>query len=234
MALIYDEFALLPVGMSCQFAHQLRHQKAWLDSLVGQIGSYHATPLDWQIAPPPAAAWQIEREEFLPVTPEEIETRRTVPGFPEMDIHFWPEAGSSYWHEPAMLSEFGRVSNKFANMTKTWRNLRSRRVLAVFTNTQMNLASVHARNPDLPPVPAIGDLLALRDRLAKRFGRLHFHCVFRPERKPVGLSQSELDFSIYSAQDDETNWRGNDTEWQRLLPGILQTGGVRLHHLANH
>jgi hypothetical protein len=214
MALIYPDLAILPVGMSCQAAQQVYGHKPLIDSLMGEPGHKTSTPLNWLIAPAPAAATILETGLFFPGSLEAMERHGTR--------FFWRETGTWYWHVHDLDQNFDNTSAKFDYMAGNFDRLSGRRILAVWTNAQANLGLIARRHADVDILARQGDLKRLEAALRGRLGeRVTLAAVLHPGRDdPDDPPDWPTSYRYFSA-DPPRSWRGDAQAWGRILHRAL-------------
>lgn len=210
MALIYSDKAIVAVGMSCQAAEQLYMSKAAIDEQLGEVSEQRHTPLDWLIARPAAAAALLDSGRFVPETVQDL--RRKGKRFR------WRGIGAWFWHEPLATRDFDGLRAKFVHMTQTLENLKSRRILALWTNAQANLAGVSQRYGNTSPIVGRADLAQLDAAIHRYFDNAGFWPIVAADRiTPEDPLETDRFAVINCADDDPEDWRGNAERWRPLL-----------------
>lgn len=208
MALIYDDIAILSVGMSCQTAWRLKEAQGMIDGIVGQAGRQHGTPFDWIIARPTAVRQALETGRYRPDSPEDLVTSK--------NRFFWRDGGIWYWHEATALSDFDGFRSKFDRLAETMERLRRKRVLAIWSNCQADLTAPGRRFPSLQPQVSGPELV----RLARTLEAWSPGCRLLPVVHPERITADpplRLPHAVYDAQDGPRDWQGNPDIWNRLL-----------------
>ncbi|MAC79011.1 MAG: hypothetical protein CML66_13200 [Rhodobacteraceae bacterium] len=209
MALIYDDIAILSVGMSCQTAWRLYEAQGLIDGLVGTPGLRHGTPFDWTIARPVAVRRALELGRFRPDSPDDLR--------PRAGRFYWPETGIWYWHEHRAQAEFDSFAAKFDRLTATLEHLRTKRVLALWSNGQADLVFPSRRFPSTAPTIGGADLVHLARALDAFFPNCRLFPVVAPHRIAPDRPLRRPPPATYDADDPEQDWQGDPQVWNPIL-----------------
>lgn len=218
MALFGRETVVVPLGISCQTAHQVERAAPLLAELTAEIFQQHTTPFDTRIVGAGDMARMIAADEFFPQTADEL-TGTKRPYWKKHSCHFWHDGIGNFW----------AFKEKQAHLRASWRRIGGyKRKVFILSNTQNNLAQKEIdpggfrRNVDM------GDLVTLAVTLSREFDKPELHVVSRRplfERLDMmGELAKELHgakLSIHFVEPDSTQWHGDDEIWDGTLARIM-------------
>ena len=212
MALIYSDFSIISVGMSCQTAEQIYAQKDALDAMVGETSAKHNTPFDWLICPPEAAIRLLDRGRFVPEAADRL--RRVH------DRVVCDETGAWYWHNPRAIENFDNLASRFNHMAGTLDSLAGKPVLAFWSNSQRNLdhSAIHY---GIDIVARDRDLTALETALIGHLPRARLLPVIMDDRCDLSHPPQPGSYTPYTPDDSPRNWRGNHGFWREVFASAL-------------
>lgn len=216
MALIYKDFAILPVGLSCQVAHQLYSQKDFVDGLVGARSQKRRTPFDWIVAPTRSVTQQLEHDTYFPSDPSELTHMA------HNKVFYWDRMNSWFFHADDAVNTFQTHADKFAHLKKMLHGLsEKKKIIAIWTNCQMNMEPA-VTTPPLDNLCRRGDLLALEQQLRRFNSGTELISVVRPSRMDPQDPMPAQDFIPYDLLEGPHNWKGDAAEWRRIFTQILR------------
>ncbi len=212
MALIYNDFSIVSVGMSCQTAEQIYAQKDALDAMVGETSARHNTPFDWLICPPASAVRLLNRGQFVPETNQSL--RRVH------DRVVCDDTGAWYWHNPRAIENFDTVTSRFNHMAKTLRSLAEKPVLAFWSNSQRNLdhSAIHY---GIDIVARAQELRQLEAALIRHLPQAKLIQVVMDDRCDLSDPPPPGSYTRYKPQDPNRDWRGNHAFWREVFAAEL-------------
>jgi hypothetical protein len=220
--LIGAKTALVPLGLSCQPAHQIEEHRALAETLCGENLRRRTGPFDWRIAGLCDIAGMIEDGEYSPRDANEIwlEQQDDPPGSGRPATkRYWARRRCWFWHETQRSHLV--FSLKQAHLARNFARLAGveRRIFFV-SNLQNNLA----------PLAAAGnlDLTIARDQavrvwraLDNRFGACSLHVVTSRELA-LGFAETgepglpiHLHFAAPGAA--SADWKGDSRIWESVL-----------------
>jgi hypothetical protein len=228
--LIGARTALVPLGLSCQPAHQIEAHRALAETLCGESLRRRTTPFDWRIVGLADIAAMIEDDEFWPRAAGEIwlEEQADPPGSGSLRTkRYWPRRRCWFWHETqrshlVFSLKQAHLAQNFARLAEV-----ERRIFFV-SNLQNNLAPLRQT---VELAITADDALRCWRALERRFGACSLHLVTRPELTagmPPGSADEmtqvpNLPVYLHIAPPDapDMTWKGADQTWQSVLHRAL-------------
>lgn len=222
MALFGRRTVIVPLGISCQTAHQIERAQGVIAEITNEIFVPETTPFDWRIVGAGDLERMIAENNPYPASADElVGTKRP----------YWPSRRCHFWHDPA--GDFAAFTAKQAHLWETWGRIgRFERKVFILSNTQNNLAE-KAKDPGgFEPRLHTYPVIALAHVLAQRFERPELHVV---TRKPLfdGLDLlahharelKGVKLGMHFVEPDSSQWHGDNELWDGTLAAIL--GGKR-------
>ncbi|MEM9349608.1 MAG: hypothetical protein AAGA47_05060 [Pseudomonadota bacterium] len=214
MALIYQNHAIISVGMSPQTAHQIELNKPLLDEMMGETGHARRMPFDTMIAPPRAAATCIAEGRYFPDSADDLVHLGRRRRF------HWENRGVWYWHMKNGLEDFAQHREAYARAGTALKRCGKRKILAIWSNAQENIDMLGIM-PPIDPVARKSDLKRLDRALRRRFRDVTLFCVTRPDRMEDEDPISPEQRAFYYADDEDGTWRGDQGVWSDVLVQAL-------------
>lgn len=220
--LIGARTALVPLGLSCQPAHQIEAHKALAEELCGEKLRHKTGPFDWRIAGLSDIAGMIEDDEFSPRNAGEIwlEEQADPPGSATIKTkRYWHRRRCWFWHETQRSHLV--FSLKQAHLAQNFARLADVERRIFFTsNLQNNLAPLCETGSVALTITRDDAVRAWR-ALERRFGRCTLHLLTRPELTK-GFGQADeagLPIHLHFAAPDASgaDWKGDARVWGPAL-----------------
>lgn len=207
--------AVIPMGMSCQTAHQVEHRKAKLEIIVGEELEKIRTPFEWRIVGPADVAGMIRENNPYPASADELSGDGN---------RYWARRRCWFWHDK--WDDFARFSEKQAHLWSNWGRIReASRKIFVLCDTQNNLARVLKPLGSKPPTVGAASLCILWRVLADRFEGAELHFVTDDDDHRGGnliyADRSLAPVRVHWIAPDRSSWQGDSTAWGRILDRIV-------------
>lgn len=215
MALIYKNFAVLSVGLSCQVAHQLDSQKNFVDGLIGEKSVQSRTPFDWIVAPPNSVVSQLREDKYFPDTPAELTH------VAKNRIYYWERMKSWFFHADEAFDEFQFHADKFSHLSDVLHSLVDKKIIAIWTNNQKNMQP-DVTTPPLDNLCRRGDLLALEAELRRFNPTTELIPVVCRSRIDAADPPLEHEFIPYNNEEAPKNWKGDSQIWRDIFTLIFK------------
>ncbi|SLN60213.1 hypothetical protein [Pseudooctadecabacter jejudonensis] len=213
MALVYDTFNIVSVGMSCQAAFQIEKGQKFLDRNVGEKGRIKRTPFDWLIAPPRALAKVLDTNRFFPDSPDALTHVRGK-------VYYWDDMRLWFFHTPNLIERFDEFRSKFDHLAENFAALARKPTIGVWSNTQRNLTP-SLTVPPLDPLARQADLAALDAAFKARLPNSHMFNVVRKGRMDEGDPLPHGTFVTYDDREPPRSWEGDAGVWRTKLRQML-------------
>jgi hypothetical protein len=212
--------ALVPLGLSCQPAHQIEAHKALAEALCGEKLRRKTAPFDWRIAGLADIAAMIEEEEYWPRAAGEIwlEEQADPPGGTTVRTkRYWVRRRCWFWHETQRSHLV--FSLKQAHLAQNFARLAEVEHRLFFaSNLQNNLAPL-SQSVDLTIRHA--DAIRAWRALERRFGPCNLHLVTRPELTDGfdAAGEAGLPIHLHFTPPDapSADWKGAKPAWEVVL-----------------
>lgn len=220
MALLGRRTAIVPLGISCQTAHQIERAQGFLAELCDDVFVPETTPFDWRIVGPKDLAGMLAENNPYPASADElVGTKRP----------YWPKRRCHFWHDGA--GNFANFTAKQAHLWANWgRIAHAERKIFVLSNTQANLPR-KARDPGGFDYRLYADeLVMLATVLGAQFKRPELHVVSQRalipdlERLPElarGLKGVRL--GLHLIKTAVGGWHGDDDAWNGAFTAMMPT-----------
>jgi hypothetical protein len=248
--LLGERMAIVPIGISCQAAFQIKLQQSLLESLAGEPMVLSATPFDWRIVGLGQIAEMIEKWELSPTSACEIELL-DITGEMGKNIHaqvpagldtrnsrpYWRRQRCWFWHE--RFVDFDSFRSKQAHLAARFARLGQASTRLFFaSNVQSNLINMQRRAGGFDIEIEMKDVTRLARALNERFGPSTLHIVTRPklttgfeevwkDTRPVQFCSrfGEPAISVYffPEQNHHVTWHGDSNCWSRVFENALRT-----------
>jgi hypothetical protein len=215
MALIYEEFAILPVGLSCQVAQQLYEQKDFVDDLVGEVSRKRRTPFDWIVSPASSVTEQLIENKYFPDQPSELTHMA------DDKIFYWDRMKSWFFHAGDAFGRFQMHSDKFDHLTNAFDSLADKRIIAIWTNCQINMVP-DVTTPPLDNLCRRSDMVALQAALRRFNPKTDLIPVVLRSRIDPDDPVTDADFIAYDVVDPPDRWRGDADMWRDIFTRIFK------------
>jgi len=217
MALFGRETVVVPLGISCQTAHQVERAAPLIAELTGEIFQQHTTPFDTRIVGAGDLERMIAENNPYPASADElVGTKRP----------YWPKRNCHFWHDGA--GDFAAFTSKQAHLWAAWGRISGyRRKVFILSNTQNNLAQKAIDPGGFKQNVDMGDLVALAITLSRAFDKPELHVVSRRpifERLDVAAELAKdlhVKLGLHFIEPDSTQWHGDDEVWNGTLARIM-------------
>lgn len=214
MALIYEKFAIVSVGLSCQVAHQIYNHKDYIDDLVGETSLQKRTQFDWLVAPANAITQQLAQDCFFP------ETSNELTHMAKGKIFYWERMQSWFFHAKDVKQDFDYYTSKFRHMSNMLKQYSDRKIIAIWSNAQINMEP-ETTVPPLDNLCRQSDLVGLAAALHQLNPTSELIPVVRNSRIDPSDPPPEKGYIPYDIDDEPDNWRGSDEAWQDIFTLIF-------------
>lgn len=217
MALFGRRTAIVPLGISCQTAHQLERAQGLIAELAQEIFEPATTPFDWRIVGPGDLADMLAENNPYPVTADELEgTKRP----------YWRRRRCHFWHDPA--GNFAAFTEKQAHLWATWSRIsRFERKVFVLSNTQNNLPEKAETPGGFDFRIGAAEVVRLAGVLAQLFERPELHVVTRKQiftgldDMPALAKGLKTRLGLHLVEPDSTQWQGDPELWDGTFARIM-------------
>ncbi|MEJ7933126.1 hypothetical protein WG907_02505 [Sphingobium sp. AN558] len=220
MAYTDENFAVLPLGCSCQTNHQINAQI----SLIGDVlrASYPiqlSTYFDWIIAPSGSTLKLIEAGLPLPESLDEIGWACGKPEWVKENILFYHEFIDP-WHNYYSSQEgLDSLRGKFSYTASNLKTMaQAKKTIFMWSNSQNNLDHVSTECANLDVVltyDAVDKIMRAGDILSS--GQASYVFVTYEDRHALDLTKTIDRAQVHVIARDESGWEGDEGEWARVF-----------------
>lgn len=215
--LVGTRLAVIPLGVSCQTAHQVEEHQGLLERLGGCALVRARTPFEWRIVGPSDTALMIRENNPYPTSAAELSGDRN---------RYWARRRCWFWHDK--WDDFARFSSKQAHLWQNWSLIggASRKVF-VISDTQNNLKRVLAPHGCAPPVVDSTGMIDLARAIGEQFGTAELHLVTKATRERRGFLgerttvDKRVTISRHWIAADRSSWQGDGTAWGHVFDRII-------------
>lgn len=222
MALFGRRTAIIPLGVSCQTAHQIERAAPHIAEETGEIFTPESTPFDWRIVGVAGlGAMLLENNPYPASADELVGTKRP----------YWAKHRCHFWHDGA--GNFAEFTAKQAHLWNNWRWIGCyERKVFVLSNTQNNLAEKSRTVGGFDYLIDPLELVMLASILAGLFERPELHVVTRKDLvtdlaqlAPVARGLKGVRLGVHLIETDASSWHGDDRLWDGALSAIIRSDG---------
>lgn len=226
MALIGSRTAFVPVGMSCQPAHQVRLNAKMIGELTGDPPMWVQLPFDWTICGAIGVSKMLADLQTFPDSISEL--RSSADDLADGDVKkpYWEARSCWFWHVKGPFVQ-ARARALLQKHMLAELNRSDHQLVFVWSNLQNNLVRIEAESGGFRIIHTFDEIEVLSRELLARFGRrAQLHVISRPGlvRGPKPLSDFAQSFTtLHWFERDRSQWQGDDAQWSAVLRKIIDT-----------
>lgn len=219
MALLGKNVAFIPIGLSCQVAHQLKENRLFLSRTLREPLEYRSAFLNWTLVSVTAVAPVMRRlVAGPPIGPGDLNVpkdyHRTLT-FRDHNLWFWHEKLSHEINE----DDLRELEAKYEQSRRNLLELASRpKRYFILASSQNNMASLYPFTEGrLQAVLTAKAVREIQRELDALFPRGRNRLIVVGKRRWIDMRGR-----VYTLPEEPTEWQGETADWQALFAHLFR------------